>query len=115
MTMQYTKRKIRNVKRLQCTKCKEIKSICEFYVRYNLSYTSRCKSCLSIIKKEYYATKRKRKVNKHGYMGVVYYASRDLYYARIGINGKVKFLGKAATAAEAGQIYQEAVQKYRGI
>ena len=51
----------------------------------------------------------KSKPNKHGYPGVVYYKDRDIYYAKIHINGKLKYLGKAATAEEAGMIYKEAV------
>ena len=111
MKMKQTKRNDRNATHLICTKCKCIKLVCEYYIRKTGSFESKCKSCINKYRRDYDFKRRNRKINKQGHTGVTYRPDRDLYYARIVVNGKLIHLGKAATAAEAGEIYQEALKK----
>ena len=52
------------------------------------------------------------KKNKHGMLGVSFFASRNKYTAQIAVNGKDKFLGHFDTKEEAYHAYIEAKKIY---
>jgi len=48
------------------------------------------------------------------YKGVSFEKSKNLYRARITLNGKTKSLGRKKTAIECAKLYDAAVEKYHG-
>lgn len=101
-------RKIRGITHLDCTKCKEIKTILEFSPRHsNGSWYSWCKKCHSIQNQEYNRIRRRPnpKTNKTGFPGVTYIPHRNKYRARIQMYGRQYYLAMADTAEEAYKMY----------
>jgi hypothetical protein len=52
--------------------------------------------------------------NTSGFPGVSFDKKRNLWYSRIGINNKKKWLGYFKTAEEAFEVYKKAAIEYRG-
>lgn len=53
----------------KCTKCCKTKPLSEFYTKgrceEKVRYTSRCKKCVSLVKKREYKLKKKAKINSN--------------------------------------------------
>lgn len=52
--------------------------------------------------------RRPQKNNEHGSLGITYDSRKKLWRARIGVNGKRKYIGKYKSQEEAAQAYIEA-------
>lgn len=55
-----------------------------------------------------------RSNNTSGYKGVSYHSKRKHYQAKIGVDGKTKWIGGYETALEAAKAYDEAARAYHG-